>query len=276
MKILGVYINKEKPQARVFAKVLLKHLRQKKVSVWLEPDNINKLANTELIIVIGGDGTLLEAFREMGEYEIPFLCVNFGKTGFLSSIEPHEFLDYLPVILANKYVLEEREVMEILINRKNGEVGHYYALNDVVIKSEGLKISNQLLKVDGNLWMEFEGDGIICATSTGSTAYSLSAGGSIIDPQLSAMIITPICSKIASLPPMVLSSDRSVELICNDDCGQKSVVGVDGREIINLSKEDAIIINKALYKAKLIQLKKERYINRLEKRLGINQDHCDV
>lgn len=273
MQTVGLYINKEKPQARIFAQVLLKHLRQKQVSVCLESENINRLANAELIIVIGGDGTLLEAFQEMGEYEIPFLCVNFGKTGFLSSIEPPEFFNYLPLILANKYALEEREVMEIFINRENGEVEHYYALNEVVVKSEGLKTCRQLLKVDGNILFEFEGDGIICASSTGSTAYSLSAGGSIVDPLIPAIIVTPICSKVASLLPMVLSADRTVELICNDDCDHRSVVGIDGQVINNLSREDVIVINRALHKAKFVQLKKERYFNRIQDRLGISPNY---
>jgi NAD+ kinase len=269
MKTFGVYINKEKEPARQFAQVLLKLLLQRQVTVWLGPDIPDKLENTDLIIIIGGDGTLLEAFSQIGKYEIPLLCVNFGKTGFLSAMEPEEILAYLPIILNQRYQVEERAVMQISLSTGTGELFNYYALNDLVIRSTRLKTCRQLLKVDGKMLSAYEGDGIICATSTGSTAYSLSAGGSIIDPLLQAVIVTPICSKIASLQPLVFSFDRTIEIICDDPCQLCSLIGIDGRETYNLASKDAVRINKAPYKAKFIELDKGRYVNRIQDRLGL-------
>ncbi len=269
VKEIGVYINNKKIQAQIFSEFLLKQLSKEQVKVWCGSNVPRNMENTDLIIVIGGDGTLLEAFDQFGKYEIPFLCINFGITGFLSSIEPKQFIQYLPMILDEKYYVEERSVMQISLRRNTGEVLSYYALNDLIIRSARLKTCRQVLAVDGNIVAEYEGDGVVCATPTGSTAYSLSAGGAIIDPQLQAIVITPICSKINSLRSMVLSFDHTVEIICDDNFNLCSLMGVDGKETVNLCSKDVVTIDRASVKAKLVQLEKGRYFNRIQYRLGI-------
>jgi len=269
LKEIGIYINNKKTQAQIFGEFLIKQLSKEKVKVWFGRNIPCNLENTDLIIIIGGDGTLLKAFSQFGKNEIPFLCINFGNTGFLSAIEPNQFLEYLPTILNEKYYVEERAVMQISLRRNTGEVLSYYALNDMVIRSIQLKTCRQLLKVDGNIFTEYEGDGVVCATSTGSTAYSLSAGGAIIDPQLQAITITPICSKINSLQSIVLSFNHTVEIICDDNFNLCSLMGVDGKETANLCSKDVVRIDRASIKAKLVQLEKDRYFNRIQYRLGI-------
>ncbi len=269
LKEIGIYINNRKNQAQIFGEFLLKQLSKEKFKVWVETNAPCNLENTDLIIVIGGDGTLLEAFGQFGKCEIPFLCINFGNTGFLSAIEPKQFHDYWPLILNEKYYVEERSVMQISITRDAGEVLKYHALNDVVIRSTRLKTCRQILKIDGKMFAEYEGDGVVCSTSTGSTAYSLSAGGAIIDPQLQAITITPICSKIKSLRPIVLSFDHTVEIICDDNLNLCSLIGIDGKEKANLCSKDVVRIDRASIKAKLVQLEKGRYLNRIQYRLGI-------
>jgi len=123
-----------------------------------------------------------------------------------------------------------------------------------------------MLYIDDNLFSKYEGDGIILATSTGSTAYSLSAGGSVVDPQLNAIVITPICSRANLMNSMVISADHIIKIICTDlyPC---SIIAVDGREQINLFNHDIVSIQKASFKIKLVQFNPDRYFNLLQSKL---------
>jgi len=277
LKKIGIFLHNQKVQAQVFSKFIAKQFQKENIEVWFEFEPSCNPENTDLILVLGGDGTVLRAFWEFGKLEIPFLCINFGNIGFLSAIEPDDFVKYLPAILDKKYHIEERSVIQVsLIRKGRDEVLHAYALNDVVIRSVLPKISRQLLSIDGKIVTEYEGDGVICATSTGSTAYSLSAGGPIIAPQVEAIVITPICSRISSLSPIVLSTKHKVEIIIDRDLHKSSVLTVDGRQNTYLFNKDVIKIEKAPLKAKLVQLNKDRYFNLLQARLGINKAVHDM
>ncbi|MBC7075092.1 MAG: NAD(+)/NADH kinase [Syntrophomonadaceae bacterium] len=267
MKKVGMVLNNKKSQIRTFSQSVAAILRGKNIETWFEHEPWCNTANTDLILVLGGDGTVLRAFREFGTLEVPFFCVNFGNIGFLSAIEPDDINEYLPSILEGKYSIEERTVIQIsVIREETEEILCSYALNDVVIRSPQPKISRQLLKIDGNIFAKYEGDGIICATPTGSTAYSLSAGGAIVDPQMEAIIITPICSRLNMTKSMVLNAKHKLEII-NKDRSPHSLLVIDGVQHSYLLNDDVIKIEKAALKAKLVQVKKNRYYHLLHSRL---------
>jgi NAD+ kinase len=259
--------NSYRIDAKHFSEFILKILNDENIEVWFEDDPEYNPADTDLIMVLGGDGTLLKAFHKFGKMEIPFLCINFGKIGFLSTIEPDDFLQYLPLIVEKKYRIEERTAIYVsLLRGGQNEVFCDYAFNDVVVKSVIPKVSRQTLRIDGTFFSLYQGDGIICATATGSTAYSLSAGGAIVDPALNALTLTPICSRANLMNSIVISTEHKLEILCNDSypC---SIMAVDGSQHISLFYNDLIKIQKASLKIKLVQFDQNRYFNLLESKL---------
>ncbi|MEA4926462.1 MAG: NAD(+)/NADH kinase [Syntrophomonadaceae bacterium] len=241
--------------------------REQNIEVWLDSSPEYNPADSDLLMVLGGDGTLLKSFHKYGEMGIPFLGVNFGNIGFLSLIEPDDFIKYLPAIVKKEFEIGERNVLQVsLCREKQDVVISSYAFNDIVVKAVIPKISRQILNIDGNFFSKYEGDGIICATSTGSTAYSLSAGGSIIDPRLAAAIITPICARANMMNSIVISAEHHIEILCNDiyPC---SIFAVDGNEPVRLINRDLIKIKKSSLKIKLVQFDQDRYFNLLQSKL---------
>jgi len=267
MKKIGIMTNGYRIDAKYFSKFISRRLSEENIEVWFEQDPAYDPANTDLLVVLGGDGTLLKAFHKFGKMEIPYLCINFGNIGFLSTFEPEDFLHYLPLIVEEKYRIEERTALYVsLLRGGKHEIFCDYAFNDVVVKSVLPRVSRQSLRIDGTFFSQYEGDGIICATATGSTAYSLSAGGAIVDPTLNALTITPICSRANLMNSMVISVDHKLEIICNDlhPC---SILAVDGSELISLINNDLIKMEKASLKIKLVQFDQDRYFNLLQSKL---------
>lgn len=267
MKKIGIITNGQRIDVQYFSELISKKFGEENIDVWFESEQSYNATHTDLIIVLGGDGTMLRAVHEFGGMGIPFLCINFGNIGFLSTIEPENFFEYLPLILDEQYRIDERVTIQVsLVREKQNEVFCGYAFNDVVVKSVLPKISRQLLSIDGKYFSKYEGDGIICATSTGSTAYSLSAGGSIVDPHLDAFVITPICSRANLMNSIVISTEHKIEIFCTDfyPC---SILAVDGNEPINLFNKDIISIQKACLKVKLVQFNQDRYFNLLQSKL---------
>ncbi len=267
MRKIGVVTIDQRLDVQHFSEIMLHMFRKEDVEVWSESEQSYNPAHTDLIVVLGGDGTMLRAFHKFGKMGIPFLGINFGKIGFLSTIEPEKFFEYFPLILNERYCLEAREIIQVAVVREEqNEVFCEYVFNDVVIKSVLPKISRQLLHIDGNLFSKYEGDGIICATSMGSTAYSLSAGGSIVDPHLDAIVITPICSRANLMNSMVISIEHKIEILCTDlyPC---SILTIDGGEQISLFNNDRVGIQKAGLKVKVVQFSQDRYFKLLQSKL---------
>lgn len=267
MKKIGIMTNGGRTDVLSCGDFFAQKFREQNIEVWLDSEPEPNPTDSDLLMVLGGDGTLLKSFHKYGELGIPFLGVNFGNIGFLSTIEPDNFIKYLPSIVKEEYQTSERIALRVSLYRKNqGVVFSGYAFNDVVVKSIMPRISRQLVYIDGNLFSQYEGDGIICATSTGSTAYSLSAGGSIIDPRLVAVIMTPICSRANLMNSIVISAEHEIRILCNDiyPC---SILTVDGNEPIELINQDLIKIEKSSLKIKLVQFDQDRYFNLLRSKL---------
>ncbi len=287
MKAVGLVVNQGKPGALQFAKEFIDLLEQKKVRVWIEPfvgeyTGKKDLAlplqqfhqQVDVIFVLGGDGTLLGVAREFSIHNIPLLGINLGKLGFLSEAEPDH--DQLPVVIEKivkgDYYLEKRMMVEAELIQNGKSVMKYHALNDICIaKGTFSRIIECEIFVGDQYVSTFNGDGVIISTPTGSTAYSLSAGGPIVMPSLNAILLTPIAPHSLSARPMVLSVDQEIRIITHathEDIG----LTIDGQLGIRLQIGDEILLKKSPYMTSLIKWKESSFFNVVRKKLMGDQE----
>ena len=186
-----------------------------------------ELPNAELVICFGGDGTILHMAKAATRKGVPILGVNIGTMGFMAELESTE-LDHLTRLAQDDYTLDSRMMLDVTVQRDRDIVFHDICLNDVVTKGAVARIANLAVKIDGVQAMQCGGDGIIVATPTGSTAYSLSAGGPIVEPEANNILITPICAHNVTSRCMVTSGRRviTVELVRN--VRRNAFLSVDG------------------------------------------------
>lgn len=226
----------------------------------------------DLIIVLGGDGTMLRVARQTGKAGIPMLGINCGGLGFLTDIKAEEAIPILEEIINGKYTLDERMVLQACVQQKNNkDIKSSFALNDIVIyKGSQSGLIELYASVDGKWINTFLSDGLIIATPTGSTAYSLSAGGPIIYPSLHAILITPICPHILTNCPIVIPDQGKIEITVqkkwkeNDD---GCLISSDDQMLARIAPDDRIQISKAAHTVKLIQPKGNNYYQILRSKL---------
>ena len=213
-----------------------------------------ELPNAELVICFGGDGTILHMAKAATRKGIPILGVNIGTMGFMAELESTE-LDQLTRLAQDDYTLDSRMMLDVTVQRDRDIVFHDICLNDVVTKGAVARIANLAVKIDGVQAMQCGGDGIIVATPTGSTAYSLSAGGPIVEPEANNILITPICAHDVTSRCMVTSGRRviTVELVRN--VRRNAFLSVDGGRALRLNMGDVATIKKSTLEAKLVRLK---------------------
>lgn len=208
------------------------------------------IEKVDMAIVLGGDGTILRVARCLAGTDIPILSINFGRIGFLSSIEPEDLSDALVKIQNNEYNLGKRLMLDIYMQRGPKQEYLGVALNDAVIRSHIIHPININLRVNREQFV-YTGDGVVCATPTGSTAYSYSAGGPIVDSHAQALVITPINPQ--------LSCCRSIVLDVNDTLNfeiasrHPTVMSIDGQREIELQQGDVITIKKSNHTVALVQ-----------------------
>ena len=202
-------------------------------------------AESDLVIVLGGDGTLLSTARHVYPRKVPILGVNFGGLGFLTDLSVEDMFPALERVLAGRYRSETRIMLKVSVLDRNGKTRERrYAMNDLVIHEAGHRILTFLPKLDSTEMGEVKADGLIVATPTGSTAYSLSAGGPILAPTLRALIATPICPHILSMRPIVYPSDQTMMIRFPPSDARIHIVA-DGQEDLRLQPEESVRIRRA-------------------------------
>jgi len=207
----------------------------------------------DLAIVIGGDGTLLNAARELVDSDTPLVGVNLGRLGFLADILPSAIEECMDEILRGKYLLEERFLLNCTISRDDRQLQQSYALNEVVAHKWNVARMVELeTYIDDRLVHRQRSDGLIVATPTGTTAYALSAGGPIIYPTLNAITILPICPHTMSTRPIVVDGDSQIEIVVVDSNSDDVRVTCDGQVPFQLNNGDRIHIRKADKQLELI------------------------
>lgn len=207
----------------------------------------------DIVFVLGGDGTILKTARHFAYAGTPIIGVNLGKVGFLSSIEPDDLLDSLEQILREDYDLEERMMVNVNVSRNGKPVYHGVALNDAVIRTRSAQVIDINLAIDHRTYLAYRGDGVICATPTGSTAYSFSAGGPIIDLSLPILVVTPICSQVTWSRPLVVSAASQLEFFLNSK--HSTCLAIDSAEEVMLYQGDQVQISRCAMTTNLIQIK---------------------
>jgi len=218
----------------------------------------------DLIIVFGGDGTLLNSARQYLEYEIPILGVNMGNVGFLTDIKTDNFEESLKEILNGSYKIEERNLVSAQYNDN-----HIYGLNEVVIHSGAYaQLMRYRLNVNNKVVYEQRSDGLIIATPTGSTAYALSAGGPIIHPSLDVWTILPMLPQSLSSRPFIISSNENVEIELFDGPSDNAKICVDGQDDIDLPYGVKITISKTHKTLKLVHPEDNDFFEACREKLG--------
>ena len=197
----------------------------------------------ELAVVVGGDGTLLNAARSLVTHDVPLLGINLGRLGFLVDISPDELTHRLDEILAGKYREEKRILLHTSIHHQGEQVSESEAFNDVVVhKWEVARMIETETYVDGRLLSIMRSDGLIVSTPTGSTAYALSGGGPILNPTLNAMVMVPICPHAMSYRPVVIDGDSQVEIVVSETPHSHAQVTCDGQINLGLVSGDRVRI----------------------------------
>jgi NAD+ kinase len=252
MKKVGLWPNTSKIETQHLISQLTQWFRTRDWEVfddWAD----NKNQEIRFLISLGGDGTLLKAAREAAPMRIPVLGVNLGRLGFLCEIERDKVFVSLEKVLSGDYTIEERLMLTVLMRRPDERDKSETVLNDVVFFRE----SNEgIITIQVNLSGEpsvcYRADGLIVATPTGSTAYSLSAGGSIVSPNVEAILITPIATHSLSARPLVVSDREEIEIFVKS--GRKCNIAFDGQRITSLLPGESAIVNKSPLKALFIRL----------------------
>ena len=218
----------------------------------------------DLMIVFGGDGTLLNSARQYLEYEIPILGVNMGNVGFLTDLKVENFHTSMQEILNGNYKIEERNLVSAKFHNN-----HLYGLNEVVIHSGAYaQLMRYRLNVNDKVVYEHRSDGLIIATPTGSTAYSLSAGGPIIHPSLDVWTIIPMLPQSISSRPFVISSNEKVEMEIFDGPSENAKICVDGQDDIDVPYGLNIAISKTEKTLKLVHPKDNDFFEACREKLG--------
>ena len=220
----------------------------------------------DLLLVLGGDGTLLSMARLVGDLGVPILGVNLGGLGFLTALTKEELFPALEAFLAGGLVIEERVMLAAQVWRQGELLSEYAALNDVVItKSAMSRIINLAVSVDGQFATAYRADGLIISTPTGSTAYCLSAGGPIVFPTMPAIVLTPICSHTLTNRPIVLPADQRIEVTLQSD--QDVMLTLDGQVGFALKEADVVAISQATARIRLLRFPQKHFFSVLRTKL---------
>ena len=218
-----------------------------------------ELPNAELVICFGGDGTILHMTKAATRRGVPVLGVNIGTMGFMAELESTE-LEKLADLAKGEYTLDSRMMLDVTVQRERDILFHDICLNDVVVtKGTVARIVHLAVQCDGVPAMEIGGDGVILATPTGSTAYSLSAGGPIVEPEARTMLITPICPHDMGSRCIVASDKRTITVEMIRNARRNAYLSVDGGKAVRLNMGDVVTVKKSQMETKLVRLSQRSF-----------------
>ncbi len=220
-----------------------------------------ELPGASMVICFGGDGTLLHMAKTATRHGIPVLGVNIGTMGFMAELESSE-LDQLARIAADDFTIDNRMMLDVTVHRDRDIIFHDLCLNDVAItKGAVARIVHLMVKCDDVQAMECGGDGIVVATPTGSTAYSLSAGGPIVEPDADSILVTPICAHDVASRCIVASDKRTISVAMAQNARRNAYLSVDGGKALRMNMGDVATIRKSNLCTKLVRLKDRSFFD---------------
>lgn len=268
MKTVGIIFNPEKKRALIELSRLNTWLRKKGCKVLSIASSTKKFPALDIALTLGGDGTMLKASRMLANLQAPVLGINLGSLGFLAETNPKDMYPILSNVLAGKYQVEERLMLKTTIKSKQKTI-EQLALNDIIIHSGNTgRVINISARINKEFLADYVGDGVIIATPTGSTAYSLAAYGPIVHPHLSVFILTPICPHTLTQRPLIISNEHTISLSLNPKTAkEKPVVSIDGQINYALSRDDVITVCAAKKPLRLIINPERKYFKVLRTKL---------
>ncbi|MDP6340253.1 MAG: NAD(+)/NADH kinase [Candidatus Marinimicrobia bacterium] len=224
--------------------------------------------NIDFLLTLGGDGTMLSAARAVGHRKTPILGIHLGELGFMAEVTMAEMFDRLNLVAAGKYDLQHRMVLKAEIINANGP-NVFYALNDFVIdRGKSHRVVTMRLLANDHFVSDYKADGLIIATPTGSTAYSLSVGGPIVMPRMKAIVVSPISPHTLTLRPIVFPDDRSLEVSFPEDSVDEIAFVVDGQVNEYLDPYAKIFVQKAPFDIHMIDFEDSNYFHTLRRKMG--------
>lgn len=240
---------------------------------YTDPDAIPE--DTECVLVLGGDGTLIQAARDLFGKDIPFVGVNFGTLGYLAEIEKQTIIPALKQLMEDHYTVENRMMLDGYIMRDGQKIEEDVALNDIVISRHGaLRVIKYKVYVNGEYLNQFAADGIIISTPTGSTAYNLSAGGPIVSPKASLLVMTPICPHTLNTRSIILSAEDVITIeLCRSrsDSREENLVSFDGDNSKRVKSKDQIVISCSRHYTRIIKLNQISFLEVLGNKMSSNE-----
>lgn len=281
---IGIIVKPNQPQAVQTIGCLVEWLARRNVTLVVEPElachasdaktgcAIESLpreklaANVDLLVVLGGDGTMIASTRMLGDREVPVLGINYGTLGYLAEFRTEEMIPALESIFNDDYRLDRRVMLDVELRRNEQQVAQNRVLNDAVIgKSALARIIEIEAWFDKQFVNSFRADGLIVSTPTGSTAYNLSAGGPLIYPSMEAVVITPICPHTLSNRPIVVPDDVEIELRLKTR--EEVAITLDGQIGFPLEIGDRVFVRKSLTKFNIVQPTNRNYFDVLRDKL---------
>jgi NAD+ kinase len=280
VKRVGIISKPRKAEVREVVQPLLEWLKQHAIEAYIDKETGTILENNsrcltrnempsqvDLVVVLGGDGTLLAAARALNRKPVPILAVNLGGLGFLTAITRDELIATLNAVLEGKYRSEKRVQIEGELVRADEVISTFLALNDVVVNKGAIaRILDFEVVVDGHFVSSYKSDGLIISTPTGSTAYSLAAGGPIVAPSVGAFVMTPICAHTLTNRPIVLPDTAIIEIAIKAP-REAAYLTVDGQMGITAHGEDIVRMKKAASTVEIIQPLTRDYFKILREKL---------
>ena len=278
VKSFAIWANAEKKQVPALVQSTLKwandnnlevHLADRLKSIDIDTDvsyfSSQKPPEVDFLLCFGGDGTLISGVRIFSNPTVPVLGVHLGGLGFLAQITPEVLIDKLDCVKNGEFKIQDRLVLSANISGNNKS---FYAVNDFVVQNEtSFRVTSLSLFIDDQHVSDYKSDGIIISTPTGSTAYSLSSGGPIVQPDVFSIIITPIAPHSLTSRPLVLPSDVEVEFRFNQDSENNLKLIADGQNIINFTKDSTVKLSQAKHHLKFITFKDYNYYETLKKKM---------
>lgn len=223
---------------------------------------------SDLILVLGGDGTILQTARKAAINGKPILGINLGRMGYLAEAEIADFEKTLESLIDGSYIIEERMMLEAKLKRQGKVISHYLALNDIAVAKGSFSRIIQLTAYINDLMVNhYSADGLLVSSPTGSTAYSLSAGGPVIDPEMECLLMTPICPHTLSSRPIVTANSSKIDIV-NKDKSSDVLITIDGQDGEELAYMDTVSISKAPCVTKLIKLNNRGFYTLLRNKLS--------
>jgi len=290
MDNIGLIVNRDKDKEFKYASILAESFSKRGIKVLAASDvsagtglrengfdDDYVINNSDMLICMGGDGSFLRLARKVYDRNVPILGINLGSLGFLTEVDKNDIDNAAECIAAGNYVIEDRMVLEAVIKRGSKTIGRDIALNDAVINRGSFSRILRVKVLINNTFVDsFPGDGLIVSTPTGSTGYTLSVGGPIVEPDLDLMIVSPICPHALYSRSFITGSDRTVTAIIEENYSNDAMLTLDGQKGYRLKGGDEVHVRKADKRVRLLSVNRRSFFDIVRKKIYYRGEESKV